>query len=144
MDDVPDALVSTSPEGQPLRSSNFRRRIWGPAVERAGLPRELRIHDMSHACAAVLIAQGRTPQGRPATPGPLIDFLAMDRYGHLFPSETGGLAVGLDRAAPNHGGPHTDPTQLRCGRPQRPIDRNPLYLQGIPSELAKGFEPMTC
>ena len=32
-----DALVFTSPTGSPLRHSNFRRRIWLPALGRSGL-----------------------------------------------------------------------------------------------------------
>lgn len=41
----PDALVFTSPQGEPLRISNWRRRVWRPACEAAGMPEGLRIHD---------------------------------------------------------------------------------------------------
>jgi integrase len=46
--DEPDALVFTSPQGAPLRNSNFRRQVWYTAVERAELPQRLRIHDPRH------------------------------------------------------------------------------------------------
>jgi len=46
-----DALVFTSPNGAPLRHQNWSRRHWAKAIERAGLPRGLRIHDLRHTCA---------------------------------------------------------------------------------------------
>ena len=42
-----DALVFTSPTGAPLRHSNFRRRIWLPALSAAGLP-AIHFHDLRH------------------------------------------------------------------------------------------------
>jgi integrase len=49
------ALVFTSPTGGPLRYSNFRKRVWYPAVERAGLP-PIGFHDLRRAAATVLVA----------------------------------------------------------------------------------------
>lgn len=43
-----DALVFTSPAGDPLRHSNFRRRVWLKAREKAELP-ALHFHDLRHA-----------------------------------------------------------------------------------------------
>jgi integrase len=40
-------LVFTSPEGAPLRHSNFYRRVWLPALEAAGLP-AIHFHDLRH------------------------------------------------------------------------------------------------
>ena len=42
-----DALVFTSPTGSPLRHSNFRRRIWLPALGRSGLA-GTHFHDLRH------------------------------------------------------------------------------------------------
>jgi hypothetical protein len=36
----PEALVFTTAKGQPLRGSNWRRRVWFSALEAAGLPRD--------------------------------------------------------------------------------------------------------
>ena len=49
------ALVFTSPTGGPLRYSNFRKRVWYPAVERAGLP-PIGFHDLRRTAATVLVA----------------------------------------------------------------------------------------
>ena len=42
-----ECLVFTSPEGQPLRHTNFRRRVWLPAHKAAGVP-AIHFHDLRH------------------------------------------------------------------------------------------------
>jgi integrase len=42
-----DGLVFTSPEGHPLRRSNFCRRVWRPALRTTGLPM-IHFHDLRH------------------------------------------------------------------------------------------------
>ena len=49
------ALVFTSPTGGSLRYSNFRKRVWYPAVERAALP-PIGFHDLRRTAATVLVA----------------------------------------------------------------------------------------
>jgi integrase len=95
--DDPDALVFTSPDGGPLRLPNFRRRVWFPALERAGLGR-LRIHDLRHTAAALLIAQGAHPKAVQTHLGHSSITVTMDRYGHLFPDDMDRLADALDAA----------------------------------------------
>jgi integrase len=96
VDDHPSDVVFTSPLGQPLRNSNFRRKIWNPAVESAGLAPGLRIHDLRHTCASLLIAQGAHPKAAQVHLGHSSISVTMDRYGHLFPSDTQALSVALD------------------------------------------------
>jgi integrase len=42
-----EALVFTSPDGMPLRPSNFRHRVWFPALKEAELPM-IHFHDLRH------------------------------------------------------------------------------------------------
>jgi integrase len=42
-----DGLVFTSARGGPLRHTNFRRRVWVPALKAAGLP-PIHFHDLRH------------------------------------------------------------------------------------------------
>jgi integrase len=42
-----DGLVFTGPNGARLRRSNFRRRVWLPALATADLP-EIHFHDLRH------------------------------------------------------------------------------------------------
>ncbi len=95
----PDGLVFADERGKYLRHSNFRQRVWIPAVAAAGLPAGLRIHDMRHTCAALLIAQSAHPKAIQVHLGHSSIQVTMDRYGHLFPSEWDRLAAGLDEAA---------------------------------------------
>lgn len=76
----------TSPDGAPLRNGNFRRRIWYPAVEQAGLPHGLRIHDLRHTCASLLIAAGANSKAVQTHLGHSSITVTMDRYTHRFPS----------------------------------------------------------
>jgi integrase len=49
------ALVFTSPTGGSLRYSNFRKRVWYPAVAHAGLP-PIGFHDLRRTAATILVA----------------------------------------------------------------------------------------
>ncbi len=64
---APDELVFATIHGTPLHESNFNRRVWHPALERAGL-REAgyRFHDLRHT---VCFAAGRRRRRRQARPG---------------------------------------------------------------------------
>lgn len=89
-----DALVFSSPNGEPLRRGNFSRRVWKPALEIARL--DLRPHDLRHTCATLLIAEGAHPKAVQAQLGHSSIQVTMDRYGHLFPSAAEELAGRLD------------------------------------------------
>ena len=78
-------LVFTSDDGTPLRRSNFRRRVWLPAVEGTGLPARARFHDLRHACASWLIHQGANPLEVAAKLRHARVTTTLATYGHLFP-----------------------------------------------------------
>jgi integrase len=75
----------TATEGGPVRHRNFSARHFRPAVERAGLPDELRFHDLRHTCAALMIASGCHLQEVKTYLGHSSIRVTSDRYGHLFP-----------------------------------------------------------
>jgi integrase len=92
----PGSLVFTSPLGAPLRNSNFRRQVWYRAVEDARLSEGLRIHDLRHTCASLLISAGANPKAVQVHLGHSSIAVTMDRYTHLFPSDTEALIGRLD------------------------------------------------
>lgn len=94
--DEPDALVFTTANGTPLRNTNFRRQVWYQAVESAGLPEGLRIHDLRHTCASLLAAAGASPKAVQVHLGHSSITVTMDRYTHLFASDVDDLVRRLD------------------------------------------------
>src|SRR6266542_2041661 len=54
-----DELVFPNSQGGHLRRHNWRRRVWIPALERAGVP-YFRSYDLRHTCATLLLYEGRT------------------------------------------------------------------------------------
>jgi len=64
-----DLLFSTS-TGAPISRNTFRDRVWVPAVERSGLRRHVRFHDLRGAHATWVLAGGADLK------------VVMDRLGH--------------------------------------------------------------
>jgi hypothetical protein len=54
-----DTLVFPDSAGGHLRRQNWRRRVWIPALERAGVA-YFRSYDLRHTCATLLLYEGRT------------------------------------------------------------------------------------
>ena len=114
---TPDDYVFTSPEGGPLRHSNFYRRLFRPGVERAGLPDGVRFHDLRHTYAGFLIAEGAHPKAIMERMGHSSITVTLDRYGHLLPSLEEHLTNALDvsgRAAQQ--GPARDRARIAHGQ----------------------------
>jgi integrase len=83
--------------GGPVRPSNFRHRIWHPAVKRAGIaPPRPRVHDLRHTAAALAIQAGAHPKQIQEQLGHSSITVTLDRYGHLFESLAEELAARLD------------------------------------------------
>lgn len=96
-------LVFTSPEGQMLRRTNFRRRVWIPALLAAGVEEPLpHVHHLRHSAAALMIAAGGHPKQIQAQLGHASVGVTLDRYGHLFEGLADDLAerVGDLRSTP--------------------------------------------
>lgn len=53
-DRAPSELLFTAPDGGPLDDRNFSRRVFGPALARAGVPAGT-LHDMRHTAASWLV-----------------------------------------------------------------------------------------
>jgi integrase len=116
-----DGFVFTAPKGGPLRHNNFYQRSFCPALTRAGLPAQVRFHDLRHTCAALLIAQGAHPKAIQAHLGHSSIQVTMDRYGYLFPDALEQLADRLDaaRAAAGTDPVRTEPQHEVVELPQR-------------------------
>jgi integrase len=93
-----DAIVFPGRDGGPMRLENFRRNIWKPALRRAGISGSMRIHDMRHTTASLLINQGLHPKIVQTHLGHQSISITFDRYGHLYETDNQRLADALDAA----------------------------------------------
>jgi integrase len=94
----PEALVFTAPLGGPLRPHTWVKGFFKPSVRAAGLPEGLRLYDLRHTCASLLIAQGASVKAVQAQLGHATASITLDTCGHLFPSELEALADRLEQA----------------------------------------------
>ena len=101
--------VFTMSEGGPLRYSNFRRRVWLPAVEATGFT-DFTFHSLRHSHAAVLIALGEHPKVISSRLGHSSISVTMDTYGHLFDGLDARAADRLDEAYSRPSAPISRPS----------------------------------
>ena len=94
----PNALVFTSSANEPIDWSNFRTRIWKPALAATGIDPRLRMHDLRHTAASIMIAQGCHPKVVQEQLGHGSIVITMDRYGHLYPEDRSKVSDALDAA----------------------------------------------
>jgi integrase len=84
--------------GTPLQPSNFRRRVWGPALRLAGLEGEgYRFHDLRHTCVSRLVAAGADVKLVQAVAGHANPLITLKRYSHLL---DGRVTEAADRFEP--------------------------------------------
>jgi integrase len=94
-DGSPDGLAFTTDSGTPLRSANFRRNVWLPAI--AEIDQDgLRPHDLRHTCASLLIAADAHPRHIKEHLGHSSIRVTMDVYGHLYEDSKDEIAERLE------------------------------------------------
>lgn len=93
----PDGLVFPAAEGGPLRRSNFRRRVWVPATQAAGVP-GLRFHDLRHTGATLAAASGAPLKALMQRMGHSTVGAAL-RYQHVVDGQQDAIADYLDGVA---------------------------------------------
>ena len=91
----PSDLVFAAPDGGPLRATNWRRRVWWPALQAAGLE-GLTFHGLRHTAAGFMIALGAHPRVLQQRLGHASSRTSMDVYGSVLPSVDAALTTGLE------------------------------------------------
>ena len=92
-----DDLVFTTPQGNHIRYFDLRAGVFHPSLLRAGLP-VMRIHDLRHTFASLLIDQGENLKFVQQQLGHASIQTTVDRYGHLMPDAHIGASQRLDAA----------------------------------------------
>jgi class 3 adenylate cyclase len=90
-------LVFPDAAGGPLRVTNWNQRRFTPTARLVGLiPPRLRVHDMRHTAASLMISSGAGVKVVQQQLGHRSSMLTLDRYAHLFPDELDALSSALD------------------------------------------------
>ena len=71
-------------------------RIFRIAVQEAGLPKEITLHQLRHTCVSVLISKGAHPKHIQSWVGHASIEETMNTYGHMFPDSMDNLADKID------------------------------------------------
>jgi integrase len=79
-------LVFTTAVGGPLMGPNLYRRNFTPIVEKAKLSERIRLYDLRHSCATLLLAAGEHPKVVSERLGHSTVVLTLDTYSHVLPS----------------------------------------------------------
>lgn len=87
----PDAPMFPAPGGAPWEHANLIRRVFHPALVRAGL-RRIRFHDLRHTYAALMVSQGVNLKWLQHQMGHASITTTLDLYGHLLPDTGAGAA----------------------------------------------------
>lgn len=88
-----DEVVFTTPTGLMVRTRNFRR-VWLRACARAGLD-GLRVHDLRHTHAAILLSRGETLEKISRRLGHASIAVTDAIYGHLRPEADEGILAAI-------------------------------------------------
>jgi integrase len=91
----PESLVFTGKRGVVVRRHWFYRHYWTPSVTAAGLA-GLRFHDLRHTFVALWIHAGRNAKEVSKAAGHSTVAFTLDRYGHLYDTDSDTLADELD------------------------------------------------
>ena len=89
-------LVFPSSVGTPISGGNLNRTFKG-MLQRAGLPKSTRFHDLRHTCATLLLKQGVNPKFVQELLGHADISLTLNVYSHMLP-EMGDAAGAMDAA----------------------------------------------
>ncbi len=89
-------FVFKTPDGGPLRKSNFIRRVFKPLLNLAGLP-NVTFHSLRHTANSLLIEAGEDPVAIAGALGHADTRMMFERYGHLFDHTARRVADTTDR-----------------------------------------------
>ena len=82
---------------QPLIRLNIVQKHFKPILERAELPVTLRLYDLRHSCATLLLAANENPEVVSERLGHASITLTMDTYSHVMPDMQQGASDKLEQ-----------------------------------------------
>jgi integrase len=100
-------LVFTAPRGGVLKLRNWRRRVFDPPLQAAGLA-ELTPHGLRHTAASLAVAAGANVKAVQRMLGHVSAAMTLDVYSGLFDDDLDAVADRLDTAAQTARQDHAD------------------------------------
>lgn len=91
-------LVFPSQKGTTMNAKNLTARSFKPILKRTGLPRSVRLHDLRHTCATVLLSRGVHPKFVQELLGHANISITLDTYSHVLPSMGNQTAAAMEEA----------------------------------------------
>ena len=93
-----NGLVFPNQLGKTMNARNLASRFFKPLLKRAGLPKTVRVHDLRHTCATILLKLGQHPKFVQELLGHANIGITLDTYSHVLPGMGDGLADAMDDA----------------------------------------------
>jgi integrase len=90
-------LIFPSERGTPMNAKNLTARSFKPILKRASLP-DIRLHDLRHTCATLLLARGVHPKFVQELLGHATISITLDTYSHVLPSMGDQTATEMENA----------------------------------------------
>lgn len=90
-------LVFATSLGTPISESNLVKRHFKPILKAAKLP-DVRLYDLRHTCATLLMAAGESPEVVSERLGHSTVMLTLDTYSHVLPTMQEAAAAKLESA----------------------------------------------
>lgn len=90
-------------------TQNFIRRVYKKILAKAGI-REMRLHDIRHTYASILLSRGESPVYVKEQMGHSSIQMTVDIYGHLIPSSNRGAVNQFDSPKPS--ATYTQPAKI--------------------------------
>jgi hypothetical protein len=91
-------LVFATETGTPIDLRNLAQRHFKAVLKAAGLPPTIRLYDLRHTSATLLLAAGEHPKVVSERLGHATILLTLDTYSHVLPTMQQGAAERLERA----------------------------------------------
>lgn len=88
--------IFVNQHGRPLNHTSFTGNVFKPALVKARIDRQTRIHDLRHTAVAIAIQAGAHPKAIQRRLGHASIALTLDVYGHLMPDMETTLAFDID------------------------------------------------
>ena len=91
-------LVFASEAGTFINSTNLRKRHFASLLKRAGLPADIRFHDLRHTCPTLLLGKGVHPKFVQELLGHANIAITLDTHSHVIPGMGDATARAMEDA----------------------------------------------